>query len=60
MTHRDLGNIHTTRNSFRGTLSTSSLIPNSVSLLSGDTMQLENTNSCIFKVAAQVWESEKE
>ena len=57
--HTDFGNIHTTRNSCRGTLSTS-LIPNSVSLLSGDTMQLENTNSCIFKVTAQVWEKEKD
>ena len=31
-----------------------SLLPSSVSLLSDGTMQLENTYSCILKVAGQV------
>ena len=37
----------------------SSLLPSSVSLLSGGTMQPENTYSCILKVTGQVWESQK-
>ena len=36
-----------------------SLIPSSVSLLSGDTVQPENTYSRIHKVTGQVWESLK-
>ena len=36
-----------------------SLLPNSVSLLSGSTVQPENTYSCILKVTGQVWESQK-
>ena len=36
-----------------------SLFPSSVSLLSGRTVQLENTYSCIFKVTSQLWESQK-
>ena len=35
------------------------LLPNSVSLLSGGTVQPENTYSCILKVTGQVWESQK-
>ena len=34
-------------------------LPSSVSLLSGGTVQLENTYSCILKVTGQVWESQK-
>ena len=30
-----------------------------VSLLSGDTVQSENTCSCILKVTGQAWESQK-
>ena len=37
----------------------SSLLPRSVSLLSGDTVQLENTYSSILKVTGQVWQSQK-
>ena len=33
-----------------------SLLPSSVSLLSGSTVQPENTYSCILKVAGQVWD----
>ena len=36
-----------------------SLLPSSVSLLSGGTVQPENTYSCILKVRGQVWESQK-
>ena len=36
-----------------------SLLPSSVSLLSGGTVQPENTYSCILKVTSQVWESQK-
>ena len=36
-----------------------SLLPSSVSLLSGGTTQPENTYSCILKVTGQVWESQK-
>ena len=36
-----------------------SLLPSSVSLLSGGTVQPENTYSCILKVTGQVWESQK-
>ena len=36
-----------------------SLYPSSVSLLSGGTMQPENTYSCIIKVTDQVWENQK-
>ena len=36
-----------------------SLFPSSVSLLSGGTVQPENTYSCILKVSGQVWESQK-
>ena len=36
-----------------------SLLPSSVSLLSGGTVQPENTHSCIIKVTGQVWESQK-
>ena len=36
-----------------------SLLPSSVSLLSGGTVQPENTYSCILKVKGQVWESQK-
>ena len=36
-----------------------SLLPSSVSLLAGGTVQPENTYSCILKVTGQVWESEK-
>ena len=35
------------------------LLPSSVSLLSGGTVQPENTYSCILKVTGQVWESQK-
>ena len=35
-----------------------SLHPSSVSLLSGGTVQPENTYSCILKVTGQVWESQ--
>ena len=35
------------------------LIPSLVSLLSGGTVQLENTYSCILKVTGQVWENQK-
>ena len=35
------------------------LLPSSVSLISGGTMQPENTYSCILKVTGQVWESQK-
>ena len=35
------------------------LLPSSVSLLSGSTVQPENTYSCILKVTGQVWESQK-
>ena len=37
-----------------------SLLPSLVSLLSGGTVQPENTNSCILKVAGQVRESQKD
>ena len=37
-----------------------SLLPSSVSLLSGGTVQPENTYSCILKVTGQVWESQKQ
>ena len=36
-----------------------SLIPSSVSLLPGSTMQSENIYSCILKVTGQVWECKK-
>ena len=36
-----------------------SLLPSSVSLLSGGAMQPENTYSRILKVTGQVWESQK-
>ena len=36
-----------------------SLLPSSVSLLSGGTVHPENTYSCILKVTGQVWESQK-
>ena len=36
-----------------------SLLPSSVSLLSGGTVQPENTYFCILKVTGQVWESQK-
>ena len=36
-----------------------SLLPSSVSLLSGGTVQPENTYSCILKVTGCVWESQK-
>ena len=36
-----------------------SLLPSSVSLLSGGTVQPENTYSCILKVTGQVWGSQK-
>ena len=36
-----------------------SLLPSSISLLSGRTVQPENTYSRIFKVTGQVWESQK-
>ena len=35
------------------------LLPSLVSLLSGNTVQPENTYSCILKVTGQVWESQK-
>ena len=35
------------------------LLPSLVSLLSGSTMQPENTYSCILKVADQFWESQR-
>ena len=35
------------------------LLPSSVSLLSGGTVQPENTYPCILKVTGQVWESQK-
>ena len=35
------------------------LLPSLISLLSGSTVQPENTCSCIVKVTGQVWESEK-
>ena len=35
------------------------LLPSLVSLLSGSTVQPENTCSCILKVTGQVWESQK-
>ena len=35
------------------------LIPSSVSLLSGGTVQPENIYSCILKVTGQVWENQK-
>ena len=35
------------------------LLPSLVSLLSGGTVQAENTYSCILKVEGQVWESQK-
>ena len=75
MTPRDLGNIHSTRNSCRDTLSCAqrgtktipvflpadgeaswSLFPSSVTLLSGSTVQPENSYSCILKVTGQDWE----
>ena len=36
-----------------------SLLPSSVSLLSVDTVQAENTYSCTLKVTGHVWESQK-
>ena len=36
-----------------------SLLPSLVSLLSGGTVQPENTYSSILKVTGQVWESQK-
>ena len=36
-----------------------SLFPSSASLLSGGTVQPENTYSSILKVTAQVWKSQK-
>ena len=36
-----------------------SLLPSSVSLLSGGTVEPENTYSCILKGTGQVWESQK-
>ena len=35
------------------------LVPSSISLLSGGTVQPENTYSCILKETDQVWESQK-
>ena len=69
MTPRDLGNIHTTLGTHfhagHGTETTPvflpadgeatwSLLPSSVSLLSGDKVQPENTYSCILKVTVQI------
>ena len=69
MTPRDLGNIHTILGTHfhagHGTKttpvflpadgeSTWSLLPISVSLLSGDKVQPENTYSCILKVTVQI------
>ena len=70
MTPRDLRNIHTTGNSCRDTLPCAnmvladgeaswSLLPSSVSLLSGGTVQPENTYSHILKATGQVWENQK-
>ena len=64
---------HTTGNSCKDTLSCRNypgilpaggdaswlLLSSMVSLLSGGTLQPENTNSCILKVTGQVWESQK-
>ena len=36
-----------------------SLLPSLVSVLSGGTVQPENTYSCILKVTGQAWESQK-
>ena len=36
-----------------------SLLPSSVSLLLGGTVQPENIYSCILKVTDQIWESQK-
>ena len=36
-----------------------SLLPSSVSLLSGGTVQPENTYFCILKLTVQIWESQK-
>ena len=36
-----------------------SLLPSLVSLLSGSTVEPENSYSCILKVTGQVWESQK-
>ena len=71
MTPRDLRNIHTTRNSCRDTLPHGTktipvflaadgeaswlLLPSSVSSLSGDTVQPENTYYCILKVTGSFW-----
>ena len=38
---------------------TRSLLSSSVSVLSGGTVQPENTYACILKVTGQVWESQK-
>ena len=35
------------------------LVPSLVSLLSGGTVEPENTYSCILQVSGQVWESQK-
>ena len=35
------------------------LLPSSVSLLSGGTVQPENAYSCILKVTGQIWENQK-
>ena len=34
------------------------LLPSSISLLSGSTVQPENTDFCILKVTGQAWESQ--
>ena len=36
-----------------------SLLPSSVSSLSGSTVEPENTYSCVLKVTGQVWENQK-
>ena len=36
-----------------------SLLPSSVSLLSGGTVQPESTYFCILKLTVQIWESQK-
>ena len=73
MTPRDLRNMYTTGNSCRDALPWANmalklpangeaswlLLPSLVSLLSGGTVQRENTYSRILKVTGQVWESQK-
>ena len=68
MTPRDLKNIHLHVQYGAKTISVflaadgeacGLLLPSSVSLLSGGTVQPENTYFCILKVTGQVWESQK-